>query len=47
MMVKRKLLVGTVDEYSADQEIHLFNCEKSGGLYLAELGLMAGWQSSR
>ena len=47
-MVKRKL-DGTVDESSADHKI--FNpmelyttCEKSGGLHLAEPGLIAGRQ---
>ena len=47
MMVKRKL-DGAVDESSADQEIRktdatYITCEKSGGLHLVELGLMAGW----
>ena len=43
-MVKRKL-DGAVDESSADQKIHKSNAavHKSGGLHLAELGLMAGW----
>ena len=46
MKVKRKL-DGTVDESSMDQEIHesdaiAHNMGKSGGLHLAELGLIAG-----
>ena len=45
MMVKKKL-DGTVDESSVDQEIRnplrqCITCEKSGGLHLAEPGLMA------
>ena len=46
MTVKRKLDI-TVDESSADQKFvnqtqMYITCEKSGGLYLAKLGLMAG-----
>ena len=44
-MVKRKL-DGAVNESSAEFEnlARLYiNCEKSGGLYLAEPGFMAGW----
>ena len=49
MMVKRKL-DGAVDGSSADRKfvnrMRLYAaCEKSGGLHLAELGLMAGWQA--
>ena len=50
-MVKRKI-DGAVDESSVDQKIHnskyIHNYiarEKSGALYLAELGLMAGCQA--
>ena len=51
MMVKRKL-DGAVDESSANREIHKSDetehtLGKCGGLHLAELGLTAGWQSSR
>ena len=47
MMVKRKL-DGAVDKSLADQKIcksdvTYIACEKSGGLHLAEAGLMAGW----
>ena len=45
MMVKRKL-DGAVNESSEKFEnlARLYiNCEKSGGLYLAEPGLTAGW----
>ena len=47
MMVKRKL-DGAVDESSAAKKFvnwtQLYiTCEKSGGLHLAEPGLMAGW----
>ena len=50
-MVKRKLN-GSVDKYSADQEIRKFNTTvhnlyKSGGLHLAEPGLTAGRPSMR
>ena len=50
-MVKRKL-DGAVDESLADQKFvnqtQLYiTCEKSGGLHLAELVLMAGWLSDR
>ena len=48
-MVKRKL-DGAVDESSVDRKFvngtRLYiTCEKSGGLHLAEPGLMAGWQA--
>ena len=48
MVVKRKL-DSAVDESSAHQEIRKSNItsEKSGGLHLVELGLMAGRQSGR
>ena len=47
-MVKRKIN-GAVDKSSVDQETRKPNAtyitrEKSGGLHLAELGLMAGCQ---
>ena len=51
MMVKRKLGgLGAVEKSSTDQEIcksdatvaTYITCEKSGGLLLTELGLMAG-----
>ena len=47
MMVKRKL-DGAVDKSSVIEKFKnpmqlYINCEKFGGLYLAEPGLMAGW----
>ena len=50
-MVKRKL-DGAVDESSADHKIRksdelYITYEKSGGLYLAEPGLIAGRQAGR
>ena len=48
MMAKRKV-DGTVDQSSADQEIHKSGTivHKSEGLHLAEPGLMVGRQSGR
>ena len=52
MMVERKL-DSTVDESLADWEIQKsdaivhINCEKSGGLVLAEPSLSAGWLAGR
>ena len=42
-MVKRKL-DGAVYESSADEDFHklYITCERSGGLHLVEMGLMAG-----
>ena len=49
MMVKRKL-DGAVDEsfkkFLNATRLYI-TCDKSGGLHLAEPGLMVGWQSSR